>query len=193
MPLPAPDAAREPVHTRTITVNAFARQDGQWDLEAELVDIKAYDFEKSDGSVQRAGSPIHHMHLRITIDAEYSITAAVAAYDAAPFGVHCSAIAPDYADLVGMNLLRSFRHAVRQRFGRMAGCTHLTELCNVLPTVAVQTMAARRRKERVQPDGEVKRPFQIDGCHALRADGPVVRRAYPEWYTGPQQDSPDDG
>ncbi|MFA5520468.1 MAG: DUF2889 domain-containing protein [Castellaniella sp.] len=192
MPLPAPDAAREPVHTRTITVNAFARQDGQWDLEAELVDVKAYDFDKSDGSVHGAGSPIHHMHLRITIDAEYTITGAVAAYDAAPFGAQCSAIAPDYADLVGMNLLRGFRHAVRQRFARMAGCTHLTELCNVFPTVAVQTMAARRREERARPGVEAKRPFQIDGCHALRADGPVVRRAYPEWYTGPQ-DSPDDG
>src|SRR3546814_11894861 len=60
----------------------LAREDGQWDLEAELIDTKAYDFPKQAGT-HYAGQPIHHMHLRITIDEEFSITAAVAAYDAA--------------------------------------------------------------------------------------------------------------
>lgn len=188
MPLPPPDIAREPLHTRSIRVNSFARQDGQWDLEAELVDVKAYDFPTREGTEHRAGQPIHHMYLRVTIDDEFTITAALADYDAAPYGEHCSEITPQYEALVGLNLLRNFRQAVKDRFSRTAGCTHMTELSYVLPTVAVQTMANRRRKER-QATGVKKRPFQLEGCHALRLDGSVVQEYYPEWYVAPEVDA----
>ena len=183
MPLPPPNIAREPLHTRTIRVNAFGREDGQWDLEAELIDIKSYDFPRSSGAVHKAGDPIHHMHLRVTIDDSFTITEAVAAYDAAPYDANCMAIAPDYSALVGLNLLKNFRNAVKERFGRIAGCTHLTELSYVLPTVAVQSMAKRRRTEPMAKNG---RPFQLEGCHALRLDGPVVQEFYPQWYVSPE-------
>src|SRR5690606_6836197 len=107
MSLPPPDIAREPLHTRSIRVNAFAREDGQWDLEAELIDFKAYDFPMRDDSIHRAGDPIHHMNMRITFNDQFTITAAIADYDAAPYGAQCSEIAPDYCALVGMNLLRN--------------------------------------------------------------------------------------
>lgn len=187
MPLPPPDTPREPLHTRSIRVQAFARDDGQWDLEAELIDTKAYDFPESDGSTHRAGDPVHHMHLRVTINDELTVTAATAAYDAAPYGPHCSAIAPDYNDLVGMNLLRNFRQTVKERFGRTAGCTHLTELSYVLPTVAIQSMARKRRLATQSAQQGAKRPFQLEGCHALRIDGPVAKEFYPQWYVPPRQ------
>ncbi|HWL27406.1 MAG TPA: DUF2889 domain-containing protein [Burkholderiaceae bacterium] len=188
MPLPPADIAREPLHTRSIRVQSFVREDGQWDLEAELIDIKAYDFPRSNGTCCKAGDPIHHMHLRVTINDQFTITAAVAAYDAAPYGPQCSAIAPDYRDLVGMNLLRNFRQTVKERYARTAGCTHLTELCYVLPTVAVQTMANKRRQEERNP-GRTKRPFQLEGCHALRLDGPVAQEFYPQWYVAPKAEA----
>ena len=183
MPLPPSEVARVPQHTRTINVNSFAREDGLWDLEAELIDVKAYDFEKLNGRPHRKGEPIHHMHLRITIDADYTITDAVAVYDAAPYGAHCKAISDDYKQLVGLNLLRKFRDVVRKRFARTAGCTHMTELSYVLPTVAVQTMANRPGKQQYDSD---TRPFQLEGCHALAVSGPVVKRFYPTWYVDPQ-------
>jgi hypothetical protein len=178
MPLSDPAYPRRPVHTRSIRVASYARDDGLWDIEAELVDTKSYDFPIRGGGLHAAGEPVHDMHLRVTIDGEFNITAAEAAYDAAPYGGFCSAAAPEYGRLVGLNLLRQFRQQVRERFGRTAGCTHLTELAYVLPTVAVQTMADRRR--RAADAGE--RPFQLGGCHALRLDGPVVRTHYSPWY-----------
>ncbi|MYN11966.1 DUF2889 domain-containing protein [Pusillimonas sp. TS35] len=183
MPLPPSETAREPLHSRSIRVNSFARADGLWDLEAELIDVKAYDFPLRGGATHRAGDPIHHMHLRITIDENFTIVDAAAAYDAAPYGPHCMAIEPDYHDLIGMNLLRNFRDAVKARFGRVAGCTHMSELTYVLPTAAVQTMANRRRQEAQRPDA--RRPFQLDGCHALSVEGEVVRQYYPKWYVTP--------
>lgn len=185
MPLPPPDTAREPLHTRSIRVNSFARDDGLWDIEAELIDFKAYDFSKNSGAIHPAGKPFHHMHLRITIDEQFTIVKAVAAYDAAPYNQNCTAIAPDYGQLAGMNLLRNFRNAVKQRFSRVAGCTHLTELSYVLPTVAVQTMANQRRQKR-EETGDTRRPFQLEGCHALRLDGEVALEFYPQWYVTPK-------
>jgi len=167
-------------------VQSYGREDGLWDLEAELIDYKGYDFTKHLGQVVKAGEFIHHMHLRITIDEAYTIVAAQAVYDAAPYGTHCTAIESAYADLVGMNLLKGFRNQVKARFGNVAGCTHMTELSQVLPTAAVQTMAGRRR----QRAAEGERPFQLDGCHALRTDGPVVREHYPTWYTGRPAQAP---
>lgn len=179
MPLSDPASPSRPVHTRSIRVESYARDDGLWDLEAELVDTKAYDFPIRGGGHHPAGAPVHHMRLRVTIDDRFNITASEAVYEAAPYGEFCSAIAPEYGRLAGLNLLNQFRKHVRERFGRTAGCTHVTELTNVLPTVAIQTMAGRQAQ--AQPDhGE--RPFQLDGCHALRVDGPVVRAHYSPWY-----------
>jgi len=179
MPLPPPDIARKPMHTRSIRVQGFAREDGLWDIEAELIDVKAYDFARADGTNMPAGQPVHHLHLRITIDESYEIQAAQAVYDAAPYGAHCTAIEADYAGLVGMNLLKGFRQQVKTRFGRVAGCTHMTELSLVLPTAAVQSMAGRRRARAISTG---QRPFQLDGCHALDVRGAVVREHYPKWY-----------
>jgi len=182
MPLPAPQIARTPLHTRSIHVNAFAREDGLLDLEAELIDVKAYDFPVSTG-MHPAGAPIHHMWLRVTVDHDLTITDALAHYDAAPYGEHCTAITPNYRALVGLNLLRGFRHAVKDRFGRTAGCTHMSELAAVLPTAAIQAMAGQRRAE---AEHQLEhQPFHLDACHALRTDGVVVQEFYPRWYRKP--------
>ncbi len=183
MPLPAPEVEREALHTRTLRVDAYARADGQWDLEAELIDVKHYDFERRDGT-HYAGDPVHHMHLRITFDESFTITAAQAAYDAAPYAQHCMAIEPAYEGLVGMNLLKRFRDAVRRQYGRVAGCSHMTELSYILPTVAIQALSNKRREDRKAGE-DTQRPFQIGGCHALREDGPVVKEFYPKWYVTP--------
>lgn len=195
MSLPASDHKREHLHTRTLRIDGYARDDGQWDLDAELIDVKAYDFPKREG-IHRAGEPVHKMQLRVTFNKEFTITDAVAAYDAAPYKQHCFSIAPDYHDLVGLNLLRGFRHAVKQRFGKTAGCTHMSELSQVLPTAAVQTLAGRPRKPEEQytddetavsrAGSEDKQPFHLEGCHALRLDGEMVKKFYPRWYIAPE-------
>jgi len=182
------------MHNRSIVAHSFERDDGMWDIEAELIDTKAYDYAKRDGSTHVAGQPFHHMQVRITIDHDLTIQKAVAVYEAAPFGDECTSIGPAYGDLVGMNLLKGFRQAVKERFGRSAGCSHITELVGVLPTVALQTMANRRHRLRADDEGSEKksrhRPFQLEGCHALRLEGAIVREFYPEWYRMPATAAP---
>ena len=64
--------SRRLIHTRKITTQAFLREDGLWDLEANLLDTKSKDFPLSSG-IRKSGEAIHDMRLCITIDASFNI------------------------------------------------------------------------------------------------------------------------
>jgi len=173
---------RRHVHTRSIKVDAYARSDGLWDLEAVLTDVKARDFVLATG-LRPAGEPVHDMLLTVTIDTQLNVVAAQANSRSVPYPDHCGAIAPDYSKLVGLNLLQNFRKLAIERLGGTRGCTHLTELAAVLPTAAIQAFAGEVFKSHETPNhADEIRPSQLDRCHALRIDGPAVARFYPRWY-----------
>lgn len=174
VPLPPPARPRRNLHTRSVRFEAYLRDDGLWDLEAELVDIKPIDTPLESG-VRPAGEPIHHMWLRLTVDEDLNICAAVAATDRMPYTPYCAAITPAYEKLVGLNLLHGFKLRAMELLGRAHGCTHLTELLAHFPTAAVQSMFRKPREDDVKP-------FQLDRCHALKTDGEAVRRYYPRWH-----------
>ena len=183
MPLPPP-APRQRKHTRRIVLEGFHRDDGLWDIEARITDEKTRDFPLASG-VRPLGQPVHDMSLRLTIDETLTVRDAQAVSDAVPYPGQCETIAPAYRQLIGLNLLRGFRRAVQERLGRTAGCTHMTELATLLPTAAIQTFAGEVFKSSNSADAvSTTKPFQIDGCHALRSDGEAVRIYYPRWYVG---------
>jgi hypothetical protein len=176
MPL-SPPAARVPGHCRTITTQAYRRDDGLWDLEGHLTDVWTKPVPCADGMLP-AGQPMHDMWLRLTVDRTATIVAAEAASDAGPYGKACGTIVPDYGKLVGVQIARGYRDAIRQLFGRTAGCTHISELATVMGSAAMQALW-----EDMNADPEA-RPAALDGCHALKSDGPQVARFYPRWYRG---------
>ena len=173
----ADKSARKLIHTRRIAVEGYLRDDGLVELEARLVDVKDQDYTLATG-VRRRGDPVHDMLVTLAIDAHFTIVAASARSDAAPYPGACETSAPAYGKLVGLNLLRGFRAAVRELFGGTAGCSHITELLSSVPTAAIQTVATFRHEN--EETGE--KPFQLDRCHALAADQETVRRYYPRWY-----------
>jgi hypothetical protein len=79
--------------------------------------------------------------------------------------------------------MNHFRLRLKDRLSGVLGCTHLTELAQILPTAAVQAYAndVIQTRDGVDDDGGGERPFQLDRCHALRIDGPAVARYYPRW------------
>jgi hypothetical protein len=180
MPLSSP-APRSLRHTRAITVDAYARDDGLWDLDARIRDIKSRDIELASG-VRPAGSAVHDLSVRITINRELDIVDAEAASDAVPYPGYCDVIAPAYKKLIGLSLAKHFRLHLKDRLSGVLGCTHLTELAQVLPTAAIQAFADDAFETRnAAREGDAVRPYEIDRCHALRADGPAVARYYPRW------------
>ncbi len=182
MPLSPPTSRRALKHTRTIQVEAFARDDGLWDFDARITDIKTRPTHLASGT-RPAGLPIHDLWLRLTVDTQFNIIAAEAVSDAVPYPGHCDTIGPAYEKLVGLNLLKGFREGVRQRLSGVHGCTHLTELAQVLPTAVIQAYAGDviDTRDGASADEQSHKPFQLDRCHALRTDGEAVAKYYPRW------------
>lgn len=174
MPLPPPACDREPSHQRSITVRSYRRSDGLFDIEGHLTDAWPHEVKMATGTLP-AHRPMHEMWLRLTVDRTATIVAAQAAGDAGPYP-SCGAIAPDYGQLVGVQVARGYRDTVRRLFGRTAGCTHLSELATVMGSAVLQAMWDVLRGP------EDQKPFSIDGCHALKSSGPEVARFYPRWY-----------
>lgn len=183
MPAVHPPASRRLLHRRAIDVQVFARDDGQFDVEAGLIDTKTHDVPLA-GETRKAGDPIHEMRLLLTVDAQLSITAATSQTRWMPYAGACGEHGDAYARLVGLNLMKGFRQAVQERLGGTRGCTHLTELCLVLPTAVIQAMAGSVIDTR-EGDADGNPPFQLDRCHALRRDGTTVATFYPRWQLKP--------
>jgi len=175
MPLPLPDCARKAAHLRSITVRAYARTDGLWDVEGQLIDAWPEPVPRADGMLA-AGEPMHSMWLRLTVDRSATIVAVQAATDAGPYDSACAAIAPDYGQLVGVAVARGYRDTIRRLFGRTAGCTHINELAGVMGSAVLQALWDEVPRD---PD---QKPFSVDGCHALKSSGPQVAKFFPRWY-----------
>ena len=163
MPLSAP-APREVIHTRQIECQGFRRDDGLWDIEANLTDVKSYPVERNWRGTVAPGSPIHGLWVRLTLDDDLLITAIETASDVTPYEL-CPTVTDNFQALVG----------------GVKGCTHIVELMSILATVAFQTIFSLREKEIMAGD---KRPPMLDSCLAWDTSGPVVKAQYPAWYKG---------
>jgi len=185
MPLPPP-VPRELLHTRTIECSGFRRADGLWDIEAHLKDVKSYPFTNEDRGTLQPGDPLHEMVMRLTLSEDMVVREVEAVTEAGPF-LMCGDITPAFKKLVGERIGPGWRGRVKELVGGVKGCTHLVELLGPMATVAFQTLWSRKAREMMGKADEPKaaggrKPGWLDGCHALAADGPIVKRQHPEWY-----------
>ena len=192
MPLSDP-SERELLHRRDISLRGYRRSDGLFDVDAELVDTKTYGFSNQDRGRIEPGEPLHHMVARMTLDDAMLITAFEAATERGPYAV-CPAAAASFARLAGLKIGRGFIKAANERVGGVVGCTHLRELLQPMATVAFQTLYPVRIKRMQAPNAEAtadanaqtqaSRPAMLGTCLAYAPDSPVVKRQWPQFYTG---------
>lgn len=185
MSLPPP-APRRHLHTRNIVCEGFLRDDGLFDIEARIVDTKTYAVDEPYRGHRAAGTHVHDMVLRLTLDRDMVVRdIAVATLDA-PYDV-CRTVADAYKRLIGAKVGGGWRKAVNDAVGGTKGCTHLKELLMPAATVAFQTMGSWPKDGEVateeKPGRDAKRPYFLDGCKAWASDGEVVKRLYPIHYT----------
>lgn len=195
MALPSPHPDRTLKHRRRIEVEIYACGNGLWEVDAHLTDTKAFDWQLHSG-LRAAGTPIHQMTLRLKIDESFNILDAGSQSSFVAYPGHCETHGSDgedgdaYQRLIGLNLVFGFAAAVKQRLAGVLGCTHITELTRVLPTAVIQGFAGTVKLNKGEPDSE-QRPFQLDRCHALRADSDAVRIYYPRWHSSAQNTAPE--
>ena len=177
MPLPAA-APRKHLHTRTIHCQGYERDDGLYDIEAQIVDQKTYAVDEPIRGHRPAGAHVHDMQVRLTLDAAMTVRAIAVATNHSPYDV-CPSVAPGYQKLVGAKIGAGWRKAVAEAVGRTRGCTHITELLMPMATVAFQTMGSWKQEP---AEAGAAKPHFIDGCKAWASDGPVVQKLFPMHY-----------
>lgn len=193
MPLSSAEP-REHLHTRQVECRGFRRADGLWDIEGHITDVKTTGFDNDYRGRIEPGTPIHEMWMRLTLDDTLTIRAVEVCTDASPFAI-CTGAVPNYQKLVGLSIRPGFTRKSRALLGGVMGCTHLTELLGPVATTAFQTIfpvLAREREEMKavsgdgssRQDGDQKRPALLNTCHAFASDGSLVKRRWPDFYTG---------
>lgn len=175
MPLPSPDP-REHLHNRQVSYRGYRRDDGGWDIEGEMKDTKTSDIHVVGEALLAAGEPIHHMAIRMTLDADLIVRRMAVAMDGTPHG-NCSQAENSLQKLVGARVGGGWRKIIEQRVGGVQGCTHLRELLFNMATVTFQT---------AHPGAEVLKsetpPKYVGECMAWDTRGPLVERVMPRFY-----------
>ena len=183
MPLP-PAPSRTHLHTRAVTYRGFHREDGLWDIEAEMTDTKAYEIDRSERGLMPPGTPIHGMAIRVTVDDSFTIREIASASDHTPFD-ECQQGAAPMQKMVGAVMGPGWRQAIEKNLGGVRGCTHLREMLFNMATAAYQTIPSYQHRLRklagvAESDGD-KPPYHLGKCIAWDFDGPVVARHYPRF------------
>jgi hypothetical protein len=179
MPLSQP-GERELLHLRDIAIRGYRRADGLFDIDAEIADAKSYGFSISDRRLE-PGDKLHNMVVRMTVDERLTIVACEAVTEAGPFAT-CGGGAETFGRLVGLTIRAGFLREANARIGGVDGCTHIRELLQQMATVAFQTTFVLRQR---QTASEHEASRLVNSCHAYSSAGPLVRRRWPNLYTGP--------
>ena len=184
MPLSDP-APRKHLHTRTVEMNGYIREDGLWDIEGRLVDTKPYAFPNDFRGRIEAFEPLHDMNVRLTVDDRFEIREVDVAMDSTPYGM-CPAVEPNFKSLVGHRIGPGWRRKLKELVGGVKGCTHILELLGAMATTAYQ---ATYTSEKMTGKAHEKNPgaagrFLVNTCHTYRADGPVIEKYFPDVFSG---------
>lgn len=144
--LPTP-AARSHSHDRQIHCQGFAREDGLFDIEAQLIDTKSYDFPSDTHGIVQQGTPVHHMQVRFTMNEKMEIVDAVAVTLNGPYDI-CPKGAENISGLIGLTIGPGWKNKTKHAIGGPKGCTHITELLGQMATTAYQTLYGEKAKQR---------------------------------------------
>ena len=176
MPL-SPSSPRTLRHTRRVVYHGYERADGLWDIEGELHDSKPHETRSlSHDGPRPAGTPIHHMAIRATVDGQLVVQAIEVAMAAFPLH-ECPKARPALQNMVGCSMARGWRQSIQTHLGGVAGCTHLRELLFNMATAAFQTMSSVF----INSDPDVP-PRHLGQCKGWDFHGAGVQEHYPQFY-----------
>lgn len=168
-------APRRLSHKRNITLDGFIRDDGHYDIEAEMIDVKNYDFPNRARGIIHKDEPLHHMKLRVTISEEMEILNAEAVTLAGPY-LECPKGADNIRHLIGKKIQPGWKKIVARAIGGAEGCTHITELMGPVATVAFQTIYAEKAKS--QREAHKAQSGQADDAQQMAIASTLLNSCY---------------
>lgn len=182
--LPAPQQ-RQAVHTRSIVCRSFRRQDGLIEIDARFLDTRPFDYDSDFRGPCAAGSTLHNLQLRVTLDRKRQIVDLVTAMPATPY-TGCAGVNPNFQRLLGLSIGRGFRKALRERLGGVEGCTHMLGMLDAVAAAAAQAFGSDAHAPRAPGEAKPVNVWNLDAlvgsCWSYRSDGEELqqlRRRHP--------------
>ncbi len=181
MPLP-PAAPRRQLHTRRITFRGFQREDGDWDIEGDLLDTRTYTSQALEKGSMAPETPIHDIRVRVTVNDALEVKDIAAQMSSVPFVACQPALAP-LRGLIGATLGPGWRRSIDTHLGGTASCAHLRELLFNVATAAYQTVPVYLAQVAGQsaPTSKLTPPLHMGKCTTWAFDGPLIRDHYPQF------------
>ena len=180
MTLPVPQQ-RKHLHTRSVSFRGYAREDGLWDIEAEMKDVPAYAQNTAERGTLPPHTAVHDMTIRVTLDDNLTIREISSAMSSSPFA-ECPRAVDPMQNMVGATMGSGWRLAVENALGGTRGCAHLRELLFNMATAAHQSILTYRAQNApagLPPAMDGMPPAHLGKCMSWDLDGPVVKRYYP--------------
>ena len=173
--------SRREMHWREISMRAFERSDGLYEVRGRVIDRKPHDHAsiRSDRIVP-AGEPVHDLGVCLVFDEDLTVRDVSTFSKAYPYE-QCPEGGRALSLLKGLRMTAGWGSEVRKRLGGAASCTHLRELLMPMATTAFQAVSARRMQlpERLDVSG---RPLKVDSCYAYGAERKLVQQFWPNFH-----------
>jgi len=164
---------RTKLHKRTIELDGYLRDDGLWEVEAELTDIKGYDVNLMRPGFVPAGEKFHNMTITIVYNDHYEILDVRTSMPATPF-IDCPEAQVNYKALIGLQFKSGWMQEVKARLPRTSSCTHISEMLPAIATAAFQTRQGYIFKQQKEKYGKVlKNDAQLNTCYGYRDEALV--------------------
>ena len=176
MPLSKP-ARRMLQHRRTVECCGYQRDDGLWDIEARMLDIKTETVPLPLRGDVPAGEPFHDIGIRVTLDQQMLIHAVEAFIDYSPFEL-CRGVAASFKQLEGTRIGPGWQRKCKELLGGHRGCTHLNELLQPVATTAIQTLWPNSDIEVMKLGAGI----MINSCQSWAQNSEVIQELLPEHY-----------
>ena len=153
------------------------RDDGLFDIEAHLADVKDHDYELLTG-VRPAGEPVHDMWVRVTIDRDVRHPRDRGRHRPHALPRRLRSHRPGVREARRREpRCRASASALHDAMGGVRGCTHMTELLAYPADRAVQTFAGLRARG---SSGDEASRSSSTAATRSRPRPTTVRRYYPQ-------------
>lgn len=164
---------KELVHTRDISLKTYDLGNQIILVEGRLLDNR---FRSREGAELQSPKIIHEMVIRLKIKGpELTIEEAEAEMPHVPME-ECRVVLPWLKKLEGMSVVAGFTMRMKDMFGDVKGCNHLTSLLIAMGPEAVQGYLAayRSRDSSRTRSNEESYKKVINTCFLWREDGPLI-------------------
>ncbi len=185
-------ARGHPLHTRTLTAEAFRSAPGRLRVDGVILDLRKCGFVPTGAELQTAGF-IHHMQLSLEVDVasarieQLAAAQPIVAFEPAPAtsGESCRDPAPRLQALVGERIDAGFVRRLGAVFGGPLGCSHLLTLAQWLAASVHRFLAAPALAASAEGERTGKRVLFLDGFERGEGGLEVVIQQS-EFETNPQ-------